>query len=182
MTPPSPEGSSLKGSFSSPPSPLDRDRRLSKYQTLILGCGHPLLGDDGFGPAVVRYLLTHFSLPEKVLVLEVGTSLWEVLLEVALSEPRPRKLILVDVVKAPDRSPGEVFEIKGADLLLLRRAALSLHQFPPMEVFRTLKETGVALHFLVAQGQHFPNYPAPGLSPALLRALPEACRRIFSLL
>jgi len=156
---------------------------LCSPEVLVLGCGNPLYGDDGFGPEVVRYLKKHFPLPPGVRLQEVGTLLREVLLEVGLSPSPPKKLIIVDAVKLPGRSPGEVFELDLAQLPRLTAADLSIHQFPPGEFFRNLKEnTGMALHFLLAQGVHFPQTPEPGLSGALTRALPEAARRILALL
>jgi hydrogenase maturation protease len=31
-------------------------RPLFEYDCLVLGCGNPLIGDDGFGPAVIQQL------------------------------------------------------------------------------------------------------------------------------
>jgi coenzyme F420 hydrogenase subunit delta len=42
--------------------------------TLVFGWGNILFGDDGFGPAVVKYLQDNYPLPEEVLALDAGTS------------------------------------------------------------------------------------------------------------
>lgn len=152
-------------------------------EVLILGCGNPLYGDDGFGPAVVKYLKEHVLIPDKVEVMEVGTRLIEVLLELALSETRPSRLIIVDAVKMPGQPPGQVWELDLGALCSSDASDLSVHQFPSAELLRAfMEETGVTLHLVVAQGEHFPRTPEPGLSEALTAALPQASRRIMALL
>ncbi|HKB78785.1 MAG TPA: hydrogenase maturation protease [Thermoanaerobaculia bacterium] len=39
----------------------------------ILGIGNVLMGDDGIGPAVIRYLDAHFEFPDDVTVEDLGT-------------------------------------------------------------------------------------------------------------
>ncbi len=67
-------------------------------ETLILGCGNVLFGDDGFGPAVVEHLARHREIPPDVCVMDVGLGIRGVLFTLALSERRPTTLIIVDAV------------------------------------------------------------------------------------
>ena len=57
--------------------------------TVILGCGNWLCGDDGFGPAVAQRLERDFEIPPDVHVLNAGTSVREILFDIALSGRRP---------------------------------------------------------------------------------------------
>lgn len=40
-------------------------------RTLILGCGNILFGDDGFGPAVIEYLLSHYDIPDDLSLIHI---------------------------------------------------------------------------------------------------------------
>ena len=99
---------------------------------VVFGCGNPLIGDDGFGPAVVEQLLqrkTH--LPIGVHVADVGTGVREYLFDYLLSEnERPQHLIIVDAIDREDRKPGEVFEIDPSSVPAKKLHDFSLHQFP----------------------------------------------------
>uniref|UniRef100_A0A7C3Z977 Hydrogenase maturation protease n=1 Tax=Desulfobacca acetoxidans TaxID=60893 RepID=A0A7C3Z977_9BACT len=150
---------------------------------LIFGCGNILFGDDGFGPAVVQYLQEHYELPENVLAQDVGTGIREILFDLALSENKPQKLIIVDAVDFPDRSPGEVFEISVDGIPAKKTSDFSLHQFPTVNILKELQdETDIAIHIVVVQVAHLPEEVHPGLSPEVTRALPLACQRLISLL
>lgn len=150
---------------------------------LVFGCGNILFGDDGFGPAVAEYLPKHFDLPGNVLVQDVGTSIREILFDLALAEKKPRMLIIVDAVDHPDRAPGEVFEISVDDIPAKKTADFSLHQFPTVNLLRELREeTKVSIHIVVAQVGHIPEEIQPGLSAPLARAIPLACRHLLSLI
>lgn len=146
---------------------------------LIFGCGNILLGDDGFGPAVIRHLRENFPLPEDVLALDVGTSIREILFDLILSDNKPEKIIIVDAVEHPGRKPGEIFEIAVEDIPLQKIADFSLHQFPTVNMLKELKDhTGIEITILVAQVQEIPEELREGLTPALAAAVPLACQRI----
>ena len=42
-------------------------------KTAIYGIGNILMGDDGIGPAVVRYLLSSYTLPPDTTLEDLGT-------------------------------------------------------------------------------------------------------------
>jgi coenzyme F420 hydrogenase subunit delta len=147
---------------------------------LIFGCGNILLGDDGFGPAVVKYLRENYALPEHVLALDVGTGLRELLFDLILSDKKPDKIIIADAVDQPGRRPGEVFQIAVADLPASKIADFSLHQFPPVNMLKELREHIHSDIIIVAvQVAEIPLEIRPGLSPAVQAAMPEACERIL---
>jgi coenzyme F420 hydrogenase subunit delta len=150
---------------------------------LVCGCGNVLFGDDGFGPAVVEYLQANYDLPPEVLVQDVGTSIREILFDLALADAKPRLLIIVDAVDHPGRTPGEVFEISAADLPTQKVADFSLHQFPTVNLLQELQEgTALQVHIVVAQVSHIPEAVQPGLSEAVARAVPVAARHIAGLI
>jgi coenzyme F420 hydrogenase subunit delta len=155
----------------------------SEKSVLIFGCGNILFGDDGFGPAVVQYLKEHYQVPDHVLVQDVGTSIRDILFDLALADKKPQKLIIVDAVDYPDRAPGEVFEISVDGIPAQKTSDFSLHQFPTVNILRELQEqTHIAVHIVVVQVAHLPSEVNPGLSEEVTRALPEACRQILALI
>jgi coenzyme F420 hydrogenase subunit delta len=150
---------------------------------LVFGCGNILFGDDGFGPAVVKYLQENFPLPADVLALDVGTSIRDLLFDLVLSDQKPQKIIIIDAVDYPDRTPGEVFEIPVTAIPPKKTADFSLHQFPTVNLLQELQEhTQVEVHILVAQVRDLPEEVRPGLSPAAVGAIKEAVARILHIL
>lgn len=150
---------------------------------LIFGCGNILFGDDGFGPAVVQHLKENYPLPADVLVQDVGTGIREILFDLALSEKKPAKLIIIDAVEYPDCAPGEVFEIAVDGIPAQKTADFSLHQFPTVNILKELQEqTAIDIHIVVAQTAHVPETVQPGLSEEVARAIPQACRLVLSIL
>jgi len=155
--------------------------KLWEKSILVFGCGNILFGDDGFGPAVVQRLKENYNLPQDVLVLDVGTSIRDILFDLLLSEKKPGKLIIVDAVDYPDRKPGEVFFIPVEAIPEKKTADFSLHQFPTVNMLQELKDhTRVDLKILVAQAAQIPEEVKPGLSPAMSGAIEEACGRIVT--
>ncbi len=47
-----------------------------KNKVFVLGCGNPLFGDDGFGPAFIDYFNLHFKhrVGPNVEVIDMGTA------------------------------------------------------------------------------------------------------------
>ncbi len=155
-------------------------RDLFTKSILIFGVGNILWGDDGFGPAVAENLQKNYDLPEDALVLDVGTSIRDILFDLLLSEQKPRKLVIVDAVDYADRRPGEVFEIPVEGIPEQKISDFSLHQFPTVNMLQELQDhTGVEVKILVVQVEEMPDEVRPGLSAAVTAAIPEACRRIL---
>src|SRR4030043_1618805 len=78
---------------------------------LILGCGNILFGDDGFGPYVAEELQKKYNLPENVGVINAGSSVRNILFDIALSEKKPDKIIIVDAI-VDANTPGGIFEFQ----------------------------------------------------------------------
>ena len=147
--------------------------------TLVLGCGNELFGDDGFGPAVARGLCRRPDLPPSVLALDVGTSVRQVLFNVVLSAVRPRQIVVVDAVDM-GRRPGEVWKIEACDLPEIKCDDFSMHQLPTSNLLRDLNELGgVSVTCVVAQVSGIPPEVRPGLSAPVERGVACAVAMIL---
>ena len=146
--------------------------------TLILGCGNTLFGDDGFGCALVEYLETHYTLPEDVCLLDVGTGVRKLLFTLCLSPVRPQRVLILDALDV-GRDPGELFEIAPADIPAIKCDDFSLHQLPTSNLLCELQEQcGVEVQVLACQTGPLPDEVRPGLSEPVLRALPQAAQQV----
>ena len=65
-------------------------------QCLILGCGNPLFGDDGFDPGVIENLEAHYALPDDTACVDAGTGVRDILFDIILSPQKPRQIIIID--------------------------------------------------------------------------------------
>lgn len=145
----------------------------------IYGCGNVLLGDDGFGPAVIEQL--HRSgLPSSVQAIDAGTAIREHLLDyLMLPELRPAMLIVVDAATQQNATPGEVRLCTPADLPACKIHDFSLHQFPTVNLLRELQaETGMKVMVLMAHSPAPIDTFGPGLSSAMQPAVAAACQLI----
>ncbi len=81
-------------------------------RVLIAGIGNVLLGDDGIGPYVVRWLKSAYSFAEGVEVEDLGTPALDFIDHIAGLDA----LIIVDSVDN-DRAPGTISLYRKPDLL-----------------------------------------------------------------
>ncbi len=82
-------------------------------EIVVAGCGNPLFGDDGLGPAVVEYL-KEFDLPENVKVIDAGLGGPHFIFTL-LDPEATRKVIIIDVADF-GAEPGTVAEFRVEDL------------------------------------------------------------------
>jgi coenzyme F420 hydrogenase subunit delta len=147
--------------------------------TLVLGCGNELFGDDGFGPAVARFLGRRTDLPDSMAVLDAGTGVRQVLFDLLLSPVRPRRIVVVDAVDM-GRAPGEVWRIEAEELPEAKCDDFSMHQLPTSNLLRELAElAGVEVSCLVAQVAGLPAEVKPGLSAPAQQAVARAVEMIL---
>lgn len=151
---------------------------------MIFGCGNVIMGDDGFGPAVVDELQARYHLPEDVQAIDAGTGVREYLFDYLLMEEgRPERIIVLDAVDFEGRRPGEVFEIQPTEIPAKKIHDFSLHQFPTVNLLQELAEhTGIPVLILAAQIEFIPEEIAPGLSSPMVKAVTEACEKISQIL
>jgi coenzyme F420 hydrogenase subunit delta len=155
-----------------------------KISTVIFGCGNVVMGDDGYGPAVVDELNSRYQLPEGVEAIDVGTCIREHLFDYVLSaEGRPDRIIVLDAVDFPDRKPGDVFLMDTSAIPPKKIHDFSLHQFPTVNLLVELEQhTGVRVYIVAAQVECIPDEITPGLSPAMSAAVSVACEKVLQIL
>ena len=150
-----------------------------RCETLVLGCGNELFGDDGFGPAVAKQLCARPDLPESLVVLDAGTAVRQVLFNVVLSPVKPRRIIVVDAVDK-GRQPGDVWTIQANELPGVKCDDFSMHQLPTSNLLGELHNlAGVQVTCVVAQVAGVPPAVKPGLSVAAQRAVQRAAEMIL---
>jgi coenzyme F420 hydrogenase subunit delta len=156
---------------------------VSTPPVVIFGCGNVLLGDDGFGPAVIEALQL-LNLPEAVGLIDAGTGIREYLVDyLMLPTLRPELLIIVDAGYQQNGPPGKVLECAPTAIAAQKIHDFSLHQFPTVNLLRELQEeTGIEVVLLIAPTAVIPDHIAPGLSLPMRAAVAEACQRIVRII
>ena len=148
---------------------------------LVLGCGNIMFGDDGFGPRVAEELQKNYNLPEKVAVINAGSSVRNILFDITLSEKRPDKIIIVDAIEA-ERTPGEIFELRIDEIPEKKIDDFSMHQLPTSNLLKELKDfCKVDVIIIACQVENIPTEVSASISRKLIKAIPEACLRIMEL-
>ena len=149
-----------------------------RTEILIVGVGNTFFGDDGFGPEVVEYLTGHFSIPENVCVLDVGTGLRTILFTISISEVRPKIIVVVDAVDK-GRRPGEIFDIPLEEVPEEKIDDFSIHQVPSSNLLKELQDLCLVKVVIKAcQIKAIPDTILPGLSEPLQTAVPLMAQQI----
>ncbi len=91
--------------------------------TLVVGCGNLLRGDDAAGPVLVRVLADR-DLPDGVRLVDGGTAG----MDVAFAMRGARRVILVDASQV-GVEPGVVHRVPGSELVDLSPPEGNLHRF-----------------------------------------------------
>ncbi len=146
---------------------------------LVVGCGNTLLGDDGFGPTVIESLEAEHILTEHIGFLDAGTSVRELLFDLLLASPIPRRLVLIDAVQHSNALPGEIICIDIDQIPENKKADYSLHQFPSINMLRELKDASVIdIEIYAVQVDNIPEEINPGLSKPVKKAVLKMCSLI----
>jgi coenzyme F420 hydrogenase subunit delta len=147
-------------------------------EILIAGCGNKLFGDDGFGPEVIEYLTNHYTVPENICVLDVGTGIRKILFTLSLSEIRPKVIVIIDAVDK-GRKPGEVFEITLDEIPEEKIDDFSIHQVPSSNLLKELQDLcSVRVRVMACQIKTIPETIQPGLSETVKKAVPSMAKKI----
>lgn len=143
-----------------------------KKEILIAGCGNKLFGDDGFGPEVVDYLLSHCNIPDNICLLDVGTGIRKILFTISLSEPRPKVIVIIDAVDK-GKKPGEIFEITLDEVPPEKIDDFSIHQVPSSNLLKELRDLcAVNVRVMACQIKAIPEIMQSGLSEPVKKAVP----------
>ncbi len=93
-------------------------------ETLVLGLGNILLGDEGLGVRVVERLLEQYEFPEGVRVMDGGTLGLDLLPYVEEAS----RLLVIDAVQA-GKPPGTLVRMEGSEVpVFLDASKVSPHQ------------------------------------------------------
>ncbi len=97
----------------------------------IIGIGNVLMGDEGFGVHVIRYLEETYKFPDNIKLVDCGTAG----IYMAPFFEEADKAIVVDVAHLKDHPPGTIFSLKhhemmGKDI----QSSMSPHQIGVLEV------------------------------------------------
>ena len=141
----------------------------------MLGCGNPLVGDDGFGPAVAEQLLSMHP-PKDICVINAGTGSRTILFNLVTGEPRPGGIIIVDALDA-GKPPGVLFEAPLESLSLEKAEDFNVHMTPASNMLLKLRDMGVQIKILACQPAPLPGRIQPGLSGQVQAAVEPAAKR-----
>ncbi len=149
-----------------------------RKKILIAGCGNKLFGDDGFGPEVVEYLTNHYSIPENICLLDVGTGIRKILFTISLSEARPEVIVIIDAVDK-GRKPGEIFEISLDEIPKEKIDDFSIHQVPSSNLLKELQDLcSVEVRIMACQTKTVPETMHSGLSKQVKKAVSLMAKKI----
>ncbi|UCF07076.1 MAG: hydrogenase maturation protease [bacterium] len=140
------------------------------------------MGDDGFGPAVIKRLKQKHDLPDHAHAEDVGTSIRDILFNITLLEKHPEHIIVLDTVDKPGRRGGEVFEISVDDIPEQKIVDYSFHQYPTSNMLKEIQEQcGIKITIIVAQIANKLESVNPGLSKPMRAAVREAAEMVVQL-
>ncbi len=114
------------------PSPEHAD--LPLRQTLIVGVGNPLLGDEGVGLHAVRNL-SQLPMPADVSLLNCGCDL----LNLVSYIDKPKKIIILDAIRAGGK-PGRIYRFDLDELQTVQTQTRSAHQLQTVDALRLLEK------------------------------------------
>jgi len=142
---------------------------------LVAGVGNIFLGDDGFGPEVIRSLGHHFDRDDSVRVVDYGIGGMHLAYDLLDDWSA---LVLVDAL--PNRgSPGSLHVFDADHESLRASSALDAHGMDPAAVFASLNALGgTAPQTVVVGCEVLDTEDGIGLSEPLRAALPAAARAV----
>ena len=144
----------------------------------IIGIGNTFMGDDGIGCAVVEELKKK-SLPKNVSIIDIGTSVWNLL-------HASSKLDVIIIVDAVDfgGAPGETCCFSPEDMDSLRCThSLSTHECNLLDIIKISKELSENPKTIVIFAiQPATIVPSTELSLVLKTKLPKIITEILEIL
>ena len=131
--------------------------------TRVIGVGSPIMGDDGFGLAVMARLGERWELPEDVALVDGGTWGMQLLPEIEASDC----VLFIDAINTGS-APGTIAVVERAELPRYFERKLSPHQVDLREVLAICELRGTLPRVTVAFGAQPQTIEmSTSLSPAL---------------
>lgn len=148
---------------------------------LVAGIGNIFLGDDGFGPEVMRHVVGQVPGASKDGVHPVDYGISGMHLAYDLLEEW-HALVLVDAL--PDRgTPGTLHIFEADHETLSSTAGLEAHSMDPAAVFATLRALGGTAPKTIVIGCEVENIEeGMGLSDPVAAAVPVAVAAVYDVL
>ena len=115
--------------------------------TRVIGVGSPIMGDDGFGLAVMARLGERWDLPGDVALVDGGTWGMQLLPEIEASEC----VLFIDAINTGS-APGTIAVVERAELPRYFERKLSPHQVDLREVLAICELRGTLPRVTVAFG------------------------------
>ena len=143
-------------------------------KVLVAGIGNIFLGDDGFGPEVIRHVPEQVASP-RVRVVDYGIRGMHLAYDLL---DGCEALILVDAL--PNRgTPGAVHVFEADHETLTAQVGLDAHAMDPAAVFASLAALGGTAPYTVVIGCEVDNVDeGMGLTGAVAAAVPAAVNAI----
>jgi hydrogenase maturation protease len=141
---------------------------------LVAGIGNMFLGDDGFGPEVIRRVPDQLAGP-RVRMVDYGIRGMHLAYDLLDGW---QALVLVDAL--PNRgAPGSLHVFEANHELLTSASRLDAHAMDPAAVFASLNALGGSPPHTVVIGCEVDNVDEGiGLSPSVAAAVPQAVRAV----
>jgi hydrogenase maturation protease len=149
-------------------------RRHITFEVLVAGIGNIFLGDDGFGPEVIRHVPPRLA-DSRIRLEDYGIRGIHLAYELLAGY---RALVLVDAL--PNRgAPGSVHVFEADHDMLSSAAGLDAHAMDPAAVFATLNTLGGTPPYTVVVGCEVANVEERiGLTDVVAAAIPEAVQSV----
>lgn len=144
---------------------------------LVAGVGNIFLGDDGFGPEVIRHVVAGLPPHDGVRVHDYGIGGMHLAYDLLDDWD---VLVLVDAL--PNRgAPGQLRVFEADHETLVSPAGLDVHSMDPCAVFASLRALGGAPPRTIVVGCQVDDITdRMGLSEQVLAAVPEAAEVVES--
>jgi coenzyme F420 hydrogenase subunit delta len=141
-------------------------------EIVVVGCGNPLFGDDGFGPAVVEEI-QKLQLPDNIKVIDAGLGAPHFIFTL-LDEETTKKLVIIDIAD---------FGAEPGSVTILPLEALppgsyrDIHSWDLTEPLHRLKDS-IDITIIVCQPKRVAEFEME-LTEEVKRAIPKAVQIVL---
>ncbi len=148
------------------------------HETIVIGVGSPLMGDDGLGLVALEHLRDSYRFEPHVELVDGGT--WGMNLLPFLEAAR--RVLILDAIHASGE-PGSLVVLEGDEIPRFLSAKVSPHQIDLREVIALAEFRGTLPEELVVLGLQpekveMSTELGPAVSAGLARLIEETIRRL----
>lgn len=146
---------------------------------LVLGCGNPFRGDDGFGPAVINFLERKYRIPDSVVLIDAGLGCTDFLLDVITDDNKPAQVVVIDAIELGN-AIGKIV-VMDAKEFEMGEMPISRHSFPDPRVVNAIISLGVKMTFMASSIDAINTGLEDTLTPPLAAAVIECADMLASI-